>query len=82
MATELPAGQRYEKLAFTFCKAATVCLLCGRYALPVAASLAAVFYVAAWRRGVRETRCILRYPLLIAAFWITVVGIWYAGQSR
>lgn len=75
-------GQRYERLAFTFCKAATICLLCGRYALPVAGLAAAACYLAAWRQGVRESRCVLRYPLLIAAFWITVVAIWYALQTR
>ena len=76
-------GQRYEKLAFTFCKAATICLLAGRYALPVAGGLAALYYLASYRHGVRETRCVLRYPLLIAVFWISVIAIWYAnGGAR
>ncbi len=76
---ERTAGQRYEKLAFTFCRAATICLLAGRYALPVAGGLAAAYYLAAYRHGVRESRCVLRYPILIAAFWIAVIAIWYAG---
>ncbi|MCC7494172.1 MAG: hypothetical protein IT204_17565 [Fimbriimonadaceae bacterium] len=72
-------GRTYEGLAFTFCKAATVCLLCGRYALPVAAGAAAVLYVVAWRHGQRTTRCFARHPLAIAAFWLTVVLAWSYG---
>lgn len=62
-------GEVYEGIAFTFCKAATIILLTQRFALPVAAGAAAVFYVLADRQGKRDTRCVLRVPLLIAAFW-------------
>ena len=62
-------GEVYERLAFTFCKAATIILLTQRFALPVASGAAAIFYVLADRHGKRDTRCILRVPLLIAAFW-------------
>ncbi len=73
-------GEVYEGIAFTFCKAATVALICGRYALPVAAAAAAAYYVLAWRHGQRTTRCILRYPLVIVAFWLTVLAFWLARE--
>jgi hypothetical protein len=62
-------GEVYEGIAFQFCKVATVALIAGRFALPVAAGLCAVFYVLAWRNGKRDTRCVMRHPPLIAAFW-------------
>ena len=72
-------GQEYEKLAFTFCKTATIVLLANRYALPVSAGAAIVFYLLADRHGQKESRCILRYPLLIAAFWSIVLAVWIFG---
>ncbi|MBN9503807.1 MAG: hypothetical protein BGO01_08220 [Armatimonadetes bacterium 55-13] len=65
-------GERLEGVAFQFCKIATVAFLAGRYTLPVASSLAAILYLAAHFKGKRDTRCILRYPVLISAFWGTV----------
>ncbi|HEX9995989.1 MAG TPA: hypothetical protein VGB45_02515, partial [Abditibacterium sp.] len=64
------------RLAFTFCKIATLCLICGPYALPVAASGAAIFFALAYFKGQRETRCLGKHPLIISAFWILMVGIW------
>jgi hypothetical protein len=71
MSTPNPAA-RYESIAFTFCRAATIILIAQKFALPVAAGAAAIFYLLADRHGAKETRCFLRYPLLIAAFWGTV----------
>ncbi len=68
-------GEVYEGMAFTFCKAATIILLTQKFALPVAAGAAAVFYVLADRHGKKDTRCILRLPLLIAAFWGVVCAV-------
>ena len=65
-------GEIYESTAFTFCKAATLILLTQKFALPVAAGAAAVFYLLAALNGKHDTRCILRVPLLIAAFWSVV----------
>ena len=62
-------GERYEALAFTFCKTATLVLLTQKFALPVSAGLAAVFYILAQVHGKQDTRCILKHPVLIAAFW-------------
>lgn len=65
-------GEVYEGIAFTFCKAATIILLTQKFALPVAAGAAAVFFVLADRHGKKDTRCIVRVPLLIAGFWSIV----------
>lgn len=65
-------GETYEGLAFTFCKAATIVLLTQKFALPVASGAAALFFVLAHRHGKKDTRCIVRVPLLIAGFWSIV----------
>lgn len=70
-------GASYERLAFTFCKAATIVLLTGRFALPVTAGAATVFYLLAARHGVTGSRCILKRPLLIAAFWAVIFAVWW-----
>jgi hypothetical protein len=75
-------GEVYEGIAFTFCKAATIILLTQKFALPVAAGLAAVFYVLADLHGKKDTRCILKIPLLIAAFWGAVAVISLMGILR
>jgi hypothetical protein len=62
-------GERSEALAFTFCKCATLVLLTGRYALLVASVGASLFYTVAYFKGKTDTKCVMKYPLLIAAFW-------------
>ena len=71
-------GEELESLAFTFCKIATVVALTGRWALPVAAGCCSVFYVLAYLQGKKDTRCVLRYPLLISVFWgsVAIVALW------
>lgn len=71
-----PPPERLGRLAFAYCKIATVALICGHYALPVAGSLSAVFFLTAWIRGKRDTRCYLRSPLLAAAWWTVIVALW------
>jgi hypothetical protein len=75
--TATKKGEAFERLAFTFCKIATLCLLTGPYALPVAASGAALFFALAHFNGQKDTRCLGKHPLLIAVFWIVVVVIWF-----
>lgn len=72
-------GQIFEGIAFTFCKAATIILLTGKFALPAAAGAAAVFFILADLNGQRDTRCLLMKPKLIAALWGTValVSLWW-----
>ena len=69
-------GKKLEGIAFTFCKAATVALVFQKFALPAAALLSAIFFLVAFAYGEKETRCVLRFPLFIAAFWLTVAGVW------
>jgi hypothetical protein len=66
---EKTAGEKLEGVAFQFCKIATVALIAGRYTLPVAAGLCSVLYAVAYLRGKKDTRCWLRYPLLLTALW-------------
>lgn len=73
-------GEALERLAFTFCKIATFSLLAGRFALPLAAAGAAVFFALAHWSGHKETRCLGKHPLLISAFWIVVFAIWVWRQ--
>lgn len=72
----LSRGAAFEKLAFTLCKIATFALFTGRFALPLAALGAATFFALAHFNGKRDTRCLLKHPLLIAAFWTGVAVVW------
>lgn len=65
-------GEKFEGIAFTFCKAATIILLTQKFALPIASGAAAIFYVLAFVSGKRDTRCWLASPPIIAGFWGTV----------
>jgi len=65
-------GEKYEGIAFTFCKAATIILLLQQLALPIASGAATVFYLLAYFNGKKDTCCIMRLPLFIAAFWSIV----------
>ena len=67
--------QKIEGVAFQFCKVATVALIAGRYTLPVAAGLASVLYAWAWFSGKKDTKCVLKYPLLLTALWGVVAVI-------
>lgn len=79
--TRSPAD-KLEGVAFQFCKIATVSLIAGRYTLPVAATLCATLYVVAYAKGKRDSRCVLQYPLLIAAVWGLVAAGWLALALR
>ena len=68
-------GRRYEGYAFTFCKAAFLVLLFGRYSLLVISGLATIFYLLAAAKGVREWRCWVKHP------WITIFwGVVFAAE--
>ncbi len=74
--TALTRGEAFEKLAFTLCKIATFALFTGRFALPLAATGAALFFGLAFWNDKRDTRCLFKHPLLIAAFWLAVAIGW------
>ncbi len=70
-------GKKYEGLAFTFCKAAFLVLLFGRYSLLALSGLATVFYLLASARGVTEWRCWAKPPW-VTLFWgaVFLVETW------
>ena len=76
--TSKTRGEVVEGVAFQFCKVATVAFFLGRWTLPVAAGLASALYLWAFASGKKDTRCVLRYPLLISAFWgvVSAVSFW------
>ena len=67
---------RFGRLAFAYCKIATFSLLAGRFALPLAALLSASFFVVGYFQGKKDTKCYLKHPLIAAAFWFVVLGLW------
>jgi hypothetical protein len=66
-------GQRYEGYAFTFCKAAFLVLIFGRYSLLALSGLATAFYLLALWKGVPHWRCWAKPPWVVI-FWGTVFG--------
>ena len=62
------SGRKYEGWAFTFCKAAFLVLLFQRYALLALSGLAALFYVLASLKGVKEWHCWAKPPW-VTLFW-------------
>jgi hypothetical protein len=75
-------GRQYEGWAFTFCKAAFLALLFGRYTLLMTAGLSTLFYVLAQAKGVREWRCFLKPPW-VTIFWAAIfVGQCYFYFAR
>lgn len=72
-------GETFEGIAFQFCKVATVALLAGRWVLPVASGLCSAFYVLAFLSGKRDTRCVLRHPILISSLYggVCAASIWW-----
>jgi hypothetical protein len=82
VAEENVRGPKFEGIAFSFCKAATVALVFQQFALPAAALLCAVFFILAVTFGKNDTKCVLRYPLIIAAFWLIVAAVWLVLYLR
>jgi len=70
-------GRELEGLAFTFCKAAFLALLLRRYTLFGTASAAVVLYLAAARCGVREWRCFVKPPWVVA-----ILALVAASEAR
>ena len=73
----LERGKELEGYAFTFCKAAFLALILRRYTLLVCALAASALYVAAERDGVREWRCFVKPPWVVAVFGVVAAGeVW------
>ena len=63
-------GRAIEGYAFTFCKAAFLALLFGKYAVLVLSLAAVTLYLVAYANGVREWRCWLKPPWVVVFFAI------------
>ena len=61
-------GRMYEGWAFTFCKAAFLVLIFGRYSLLALSGLSTIFYIVAALKGVTEWRCWAKPPW-VTLFW-------------
>jgi len=74
----LTRAQKYERLAFTFCKMGTVGLIVWVVTPPIFVLLVAVgaifLYGKALALGIRRSQCVLRRPLLIMGFWTVVAA--------
>jgi len=67
------AGREVEGYAFTFCKAAFLALIFGKYAVLALSVGAVVLYGAACAMGVREWRCWVKPPWVVLFFAIVAV---------
>ncbi len=76
-AAGLSRAEKYERVAFTFCKMGTIGLLSWLLTPPIfvllVAAVAIVLYGRAIGLGLTRSRCILRRPLLIVGFWTVVL---------
>jgi hypothetical protein len=74
----LTRAQKYDRLAFTFCKMGTVGLLAWLLTPPifvlVVAVTAILLYGRALALGITRSQCVLRRPLLIMGFWSAVAA--------
>jgi hypothetical protein len=74
----LTRPQKYEKLAFTFCRLGTTGLIAWALGPPrfvlIVAVIAIVLYVRSISLGVSWTKCLLRKPSLVVAFWAVVAA--------
>jgi hypothetical protein len=61
-------GTALEGYAFTFCKAAFLALLFGKYAVLVLSLAAVTLYLVAYANGVRAWRCWLKPPWVVVFF--------------
>ena len=74
----LTRAQKYDRLAFTFCKMGTVGLVAWLLTPPVfvlIVALGAIYlYGRAVALGITRSQCILRRPMLIMGFWTIVAA--------
>jgi hypothetical protein len=74
----LTRAQKYDRLAFTFCKMGTVGLIAWLLTPPVFVLIVApgaiYLYGRAVALGITRSQCILRRPMLIMGFWAVVAA--------
>lgn len=73
----LSSAEKYERLAFTFCKMGTTGLLAWLLTPPVFVLLVALIAIGLYGKaltlGLTRSRCFLRKPSLIIGFWSVVL---------
>ena len=80
---QLSKPEKYERLAFTFCRLGTTGLIAWVLGPPLfvlAVSIAAiVLYARSITLGVRWSKCLLRRPTLIVGFWgiVAAADAWW-----
>ena len=74
----LTRAQKYDRLAFTFCKMGTVGLLAWLVTPPIFVLVVALVAVGLYGKtvalGITRSQCILRRPMLIMGFWAAVAA--------
>jgi hypothetical protein len=74
----LTQAQKYDRLAFNFCKMGTVGLMAWLLTPPIFVLIVAVVAILLYGRalalGITRSQCILRRPLLIMGFWTVVAA--------
>jgi hypothetical protein len=74
----LTRPEKYEKLAFTFCRLGTTGLIAWALGPPVfvliVAVIAIILYAKSMSLGVSWTKCLLRKPSLVVGFWAVVAA--------
>jgi hypothetical protein len=75
----LTPPEKYERIAFTFCRMGTVGLIAWLVSPPVfvlvVALVAIVLYAKSITLGVSWTKCFLRRPTLIIAVWAAIAAV-------
>jgi hypothetical protein len=71
-------AEKYERLAFTFCRMGTIGLIAWLLTPPVFVLVVAVIaiglYVRSISLGATWTKCLLRKPSLVVAFWAAIAA--------
>jgi hypothetical protein len=75
----LSRPEKYERLAFTFCRLGTTGLIAWLVGPAVFVLVVAVIAIALYARsitlGVHWSKCLLRRPSLIIGFWVVVAAL-------
>jgi hypothetical protein len=74
--TPLERAEKYERVAFMFCKMGTTGLIVWLLTPPIfvliVAAIATILYAYSFSLGLIRSRCFLRKPLLIMSTWIVI----------
>ena len=74
----LSRPEKYERLAFTFCRMGTVGLIAWLVTPPIFVLVVAIVAIGLYGRavglGITRSQCVLRRPILIRGFWAAVAA--------